>query len=119
MVRLTCLLRRKAGTTPQEFHDHWENVHATLIETLAAGSHVVRYEQHPRPIESYSGDNDPGFDGVTLQWFDSMDEYNAHMAEPDFAVMWADIESFLDVESLHFIVTEEPGRLIFDRRAGA
>ena len=115
MVRLTCLLRRKAGTTPAEFHDHWENVHAPLVARLESGSHVVRYEQHPRPLESYTGEDDPGFDGVTLQWFTSMDEYNAHTAEPDFAVMWQDIESFLDVDSLHFIVTEEPERLIFDR----
>jgi uncharacterized protein (TIGR02118 family) len=118
MVRLTCLLRRKAGMTPAEFHQHWEEVHATLIPTLEAGSFVVRYEQHPKPLESYQGDDDPGFDGVTLQWFASMDDYNAHMAAPDFGVMWADIESFLDTDQLHFIVTEEPGRLIFDRTEG-
>ncbi|MCX6512181.1 MAG: EthD domain-containing protein [Actinobacteria bacterium] len=116
MVRLTCILRRKAGMTPAEFHQHWEQVHAPLIERLAAGSHVLKYEQHPRPLESYSGDDDPGFDGVTLQWFASMEAYEAHMAEPDFADMWTDIESFLDVGALHFVVTPEPGRLIFDRR---
>jgi len=118
MVRLTCLLRRKAGTTPAEFHEHWEQVHAPLIEASICGGFVVRYEQHPRSLESYSGDDDPGFDGVTLQWFESMADYEAHMAASDFGVMWADIESFLDVASLHFIVTEEPGRLIFDRTEG-
>jgi hypothetical protein len=44
-----------------------------------------------------------------------MEDYNAHMAASDFSVMWADIESFLDVPSLHFVVTEEPGRLVIDR----
>ena len=115
MVRLTCMLRRKAGLTPAEFHEHWEKVHGPLTISLECGSYVVRYEQLPRALDSYSGDDDPGFDGVTVQWFNSMDDYNAHMAASDFSVMWADIESFLDVPSLHFVVTEEPGRLVIDR----
>jgi uncharacterized protein (TIGR02118 family) len=108
MVRLTCLLRRKAGMTPAEFHDHWRNVHGPLIGTTRSGSHVLRYEQHPRPLSDYHGDEDPGYDGVTLQWFESMDEYRSHMAEDDFAVVWADITTFLDVDRLEFVVTESP-----------
>ena len=67
---------------------------------------MLRYEQHPRPLDDYDGDNDPGFDGVTVQWFESMDAYRAHMGEPDFPAIWTDIERFLDTDRLHFIVTE-------------
>jgi len=112
VVRLTCLLRRKPGTTPAEFHDHWRTVHGPLIGSTRSGSHVVRYEQHPRPLDDYAGDDDPGFDGVTVQWFESMDEYRAHMAEDDFAVVWTDICSFLDTGRLEFVVTEHPRLLI-------
>ena len=108
MVRLTCLLRRKQGLTPAEFHAHWREVHGPLIAASRSGRHVVRYEQHPRPLEDYDGDGDPGFDGVTVQWFESMDDYRAHMAEPDFPAIWSDIELFLDTARLHFIVTEHP-----------
>jgi uncharacterized protein (TIGR02118 family) len=108
MVRLTCLLRRKAGLTPAEFHAHWRDVHGPLIAASRSGSHVLRYEQHPRPLDEYAGDDDPGFDGVTVQWFASMDEYKAHMAEPDFRDVWADVERFLDTGALHFVVTEHP-----------
>jgi uncharacterized protein (TIGR02118 family) len=108
VVRLTCLLRRKAGLTPAEFHEHWRDVHGPLIEASQSGRHVVRYEQHPRPLSDYQGDGDPGFDGVTVQWFESMEAYKAHMAEPDFSAIWQDIESFLDTGQLHFIVTEDP-----------
>jgi uncharacterized protein (TIGR02118 family) len=108
MVRLTCLLRRKAGLSPAEFHAHWREVHGPLIAASRSGSHVVRYEQHPRALEDYAGDDDPGFDGVTVQWFESLDAYRAHMAEPDFPDIWVDIESFLDTEKLHFILTEHP-----------
>jgi uncharacterized protein (TIGR02118 family) len=108
MVRLTCLLRRKEGLSPAEFHAHWREVHGPLIAASRSGSHVVRYEQHPRALEDYAGDDDPGFDGVTVQWFESLDAYRAHMAEPDFPDIWVDIESFLDTEKLHFILTEHP-----------
>jgi uncharacterized protein (TIGR02118 family) len=108
MVRLTCLLRRKDGLTPAEFHAHWRDAHGPLIAASRSGSHVVRYEQHPRPLDDYHGDGDPGFDGVTVQWFESMDAYRAHMAERDFPDIWADIERFLDTDRLYFILTEHP-----------
>ena len=74
-----------------------------------AGRHVLRYEQHPRPLDDYRGDDDTsGFDGVTVQWFADMDAYRAHMAEPDFGDIWADIERFLDPGQLHFVLTEHP-----------
>ena len=118
MVRLTCLLRRKEGLTPAEFHAHWREVHGPLIARSASGRHVVRYEQHPRPLEDYEGDADPGFDGVTVQWFDSMDAYRAHMREADFGDIWADIEQFLDTDKLHFVVTEHP-RLVMGEETGS
>ncbi|HSZ36751.1 MAG TPA: EthD domain-containing protein [Acidimicrobiales bacterium] len=118
MVRLTCLLRRKQGLTPAEFHAYWRDVHGPLIARSAAGGHVVRYEQHPRPLDDYAGDDDPGFDGVTVQWFESMDAYRAHMAEPDFPEIWSDIEQFLDTGQLHFVVTEHP-RLVMGDEAGS
>jgi uncharacterized protein (TIGR02118 family) len=101
-------LRRREGLSPAEFHAHWREIHGPLIVSSRSGGHVVRYEQHPRPLDDYDGDGDPGFDGVTVQWFESMDAYRAHMAEPDFPDIWADIERFLDTDRLHFIVTEHP-----------
>lgn len=79
-----------------------------MIAASLSGTHVLRYEQHPRPLSDYSGDDDPGFDGVTVQWFESMDSYNAHMSEPDFQEIWKDIERFLDTDKLHFVLTEHP-----------
>jgi uncharacterized protein (TIGR02118 family) len=108
MVKLTCLLKRRAGMTPAEFHDYWRNHHGPLVMATKSGSHVIRYVQQHRALEDYSGDDDPGYDGVTEQWFATMDEYNAHTAEPDFKTVWEDIEKFLDVEKLSFVLTEEP-----------
>jgi uncharacterized protein (TIGR02118 family) len=108
MVKLTCLVHRRADMSPEEFHTYWREHHGPLVASTASGSHVIRYVQHHRCIDDYTGDDDPGFDGVTEQWFASMDEYRAHIAEPDFQTVWADVESFLDVKRLFFVLTEEP-----------
>ena len=108
MVKLTCLVRRKAGMSPEEFHAYWRHRHGPLVLSTRSGSHVLRYEQHHRPLSDYGAADDGGYDGVTVQWFSSMDEYRAHMAEDDFATVWADLPQFLDVDRLAFVVTEEP-----------
>jgi uncharacterized protein (TIGR02118 family) len=108
VVRLTCLLRRKPGVSPAEFHEHWRTVHGPLVASTKSGSHVLRYEQHPRPLDDYADDEDPGYDGVTVQWFASMDEYLAHVAEPDFSLVWADLGNFLDTDRIEFVITEDP-----------
>ncbi len=92
-------------------------MHGPLIARSQSGRFVVRYEQHPRPLDDYRGDDDPGFDGVTVQWFESMDDYRAHMGEPDFPEIWADIDRFLDTERMHFIVTEHPRLVMGDEAA--
>ena len=106
MVRLTCMLRRKHGMTTEAFYDHWFNVHGPLIRASESGRYVLRYEQHPRTGAPEVDDG--GFDGVTMQWFASMADYEASLMASDFGAIWTDIESFLDTTKLHFILTEEP-----------
>jgi uncharacterized protein (TIGR02118 family) len=114
MVKLTCLLKRKPGMSPEAFHEYWRNHHGPLIVGSRSGSHVLRYEQNPRGLDDYRDGDDTGYDGVTVQWFASMDEYRAHMAEDDFPLVMADLDNFLDVDHLEFVVTEEP-LVVIDR----
>ena len=58
MIKLTCLLKRKEGMTPAEFQEYWKNSHGPLIARSQCGSHVIRYEQNPRPLSDYRGDDD-------------------------------------------------------------
>jgi uncharacterized protein (TIGR02118 family) len=114
MIKLTCLLKRKEGMTPAEFQAYWRDRHGPLIAKGRCGTHVLRYEQNPRPLDDYRGDDDrSGYDGVTVQWFASMDEYYAHMNEDDSPQMFEDITKFLDLDHLDFVLTEEP-RVIID-----
>jgi len=116
MVKLTCLLRRKPGMSPEEFHRYWRERHGPLVASTRSASHVLRYEQHHRLLGSYSED-DGGYDGVTEQWFASMEEYEAHVAERDFAEVWADLANFLDTDHLEFVLTEETVVVMADQTA--
>jgi uncharacterized protein (TIGR02118 family) len=108
MIKLTCLVRRKPGMSPEEFHDYWRHVHGPLVAGTKSGSHVLRYEQHHRPLDDYAETDDGGYDGVTEQWFSSIEDYHAHIAESDFSTVWADLPRFLDVDRLAYVLTEAP-----------
>ena len=118
MVRLTCLLRRKEGLTPAEFHAHWREVHGPLIAASQSGGHVVRYEQHPRPLDDYDGDDDPGFrrrDGAVVR-------EHGRATGPTWRsrtsrTSGTTSSSFLDTDRLHFVVTEHPRLVMGDEAA--
>lgn len=112
MMMLTCLVRRKPGMSPEEFHRYWREQHGPFVASTKSGSYVVRYEQHHRALEDYPPEDDGGFDGVTLQWFRSRADYDKHVAAPDFAEVWADIERFLDVDRLTYVLTDEPAVIV-------
>jgi uncharacterized protein (TIGR02118 family) len=114
MIKLTCLLRRKEGLTPAEFHAYWKDHHGPLIANSSAAKYVIRYEQNGRPLDDYRDvDDRSGYDGVTVQWFESMNAYYAHMGEDDFPAMMEDIAKFLDTDRLEVVLTEEP-RIVID-----
>ena len=108
MVKMTCLLKRKPGLTPAEFHAYWRDHHGPLMAATVSGSHVFRYEQNPKPLSSYQGDDDDGYDGVTVQWFETMADYEASITASDVGDVMADVAKFLDVDHLEFVVTENP-----------
>lgn len=115
MIRLVTLLKRKPGTTHAEFLEHWHERHGPLIARSSAARYVRRYEQHPAawPAEG-SRLPEPACDGVTIQWFDSVDDFHAHMHEPDFPEMMEDIARFLDTDQLHWVLCEEPTVVLGD-----
>lgn len=115
MIRLVTLLVRKPGTTHEEFLTHWRERHGPLVRSLASARYVRRYEQHPAAWPAAgSARPEPEYDGVTIQWFDSVESFWAHVGEPDSAMMMADVERFLDSSKLHWVLCEEPTVVIGD-----
>lgn len=109
MVKLVAFLTRREGMTLEEFYDHWEGTHGPLIRsTPELARHIVRYEQHRRvPEPTWVGTK--GYDGITIQWLESVDAFTAFCAEPTYAeLIEPDEEKFLDRDALVWMITEEP-----------
>jgi hypothetical protein len=88
------------------------------VAASESGRHVLRYEQHPRPLDDDGLDTRSSYDGVTVQWFASMGAYRASLDAPDFPEIFADLGRFLDLDHLDFVLTEEPV-VVLDRLDGA
>jgi EthD domain len=120
MIRLTAVLRRNPALTAEEFHTHWRDVHAPKILSVpAARDRVVRYEQHPRVAgDDAAWTGSAGFDGITVQWYRSLDDLMAMIADPEYQRTIAPDEAYLlDLANSVFLLTEEP-RVIIDGDVG-
>jgi uncharacterized protein (TIGR02118 family) len=109
MIQLVTMLKRKPGTSHEQFLAHWHDVHGPLIRRLSTAQYVRRYEQHAS-IWPTAGSRmpEPAYDGVTIQWFDSAESFWKHLGEPDQAEMIEDVANFLDVDQLHWTICEQP-----------
>ncbi len=108
MIRLITMLKRKPGTTHDEFLHHWLTVHGPLIANSSAANYVLRYEQHPSVWPTDAGATEPEWDGVTIQEFESVRSFWAHTCEADFPAMQDDIVCFLDPSALAWTLVEVP-----------
>src|SRR5665213_2128931 len=88
-IKLFEFLRRIPGTTREQFHTYWSDVHAPLLANDPdLARHVKRYELNHRLSSdadrerSDSEVQDAAWDGVAVLWFDSMDELRALGGEP-------------------------------------
>jgi uncharacterized protein (TIGR02118 family) len=104
MVKLICFVRRKPGMDAEEFHRYWREVHGPLVASTRSGGHALRYEQNHRVREHW---DQPGYDGVTEQWFGSVDDFFASLQEDDYYLIEEDIAEFIDVDSLEWMITDE------------
>ncbi len=104
MVKLICFVRRKPGMEPEEFHRYWREEHGPLVASTKSGGHALRYEQNHRVRDHW---DQPGYDGVTEQWFRSVDDFFASLQEDDYHLIEADIATFIDVDSLEWMITDD------------
>jgi uncharacterized protein (TIGR02118 family) len=108
VVKLICFVKRKPGLSTDEFHRYWREQHGPLVARTRSGQHAVRYEQNHRAAADYGRPGRSDYDGVTEQWFGSLDDFDASLAEADFGEIMADMEQFIDTSALVWVMTEEP-----------
>lgn len=114
MVTLIAMIKRRPGTSPEDFHRHWRDHHGPLVASTRSGSWVLRYEQHHRPLSDYRSADDDGWDGVTVQWFESREAFFSSLREDDYRVIDDDMRTFIDTASIQWVLTDEPD-VIVDR----
>lgn len=113
MIQVITLLRRRADLSHAEFMTHWRQVHGPLIASLESSDRIRRYEQLEVIADPAAGD---GYDGVAIQWFDSVDEFRAQLQAPDQGPHRDDVGRFLDVGALRMAIVGEPVVVLDERR---
>ena len=103
MIKTVTILNRRADLTSAEFHRHWKTVHADLVLAMPK---VRRYVQC-RPLE-VPGREAP-CDGVAEVWYDSVEDFLATAASPEYARLLADEKNFMGARTQEsvFVIVEE------------
>src|SRR6478752_5830728 len=122
-VKLFAFSRRREGTTPDEFHEYWRDVHARQIaDEPTLRRHVRRYELNHRLPQDYARDHyrpeatGAGWDGAAVLWFDSMADFEALRAEPAYSAHVDDGQKFREASQLSVftrdpdVIVDKPGR---------
>ena len=117
-IKLFEFLRRKPGTTREQFHAHWRDVYGPMLSNDPdLRRHVKRYEFNHRLAADTGRERmdaevqDDGWDGVAVLWFDSTDELSALGKEPGMAVIRERAPELHEAERL-IVVTEDPEIII-------
>lgn len=122
MIRLTALLKRNPALTREQFLTHWREVHAAKILSVPRiGEWLVRYEQHERIDPAFAGvpwTGNDDYDGMTLQWFRSVDDFYAMISDDDYKrIVGPDERELLDMASVVAMLTDAP-RIVIDGSVG-
>ncbi len=88
MIRLTFLLRRKAGMSLEEFQHYWLNEHGPMLASHASHLAMTRcvlvrtLTEGQGLLGGTRGPMEPPYDGVTEIWWDSMATLTAAAETP-------------------------------------
>ena len=104
MIKQVSFFKRRDDLSPEEFRDHWLNVHADVVCQLNG---IVRYVQN-HALEPRSG-----FDGIAEVWFEDIESMRNVVDTPELAAIRSDEENFIDLNTMGTVLTTE--YLIKDR----
>jgi uncharacterized protein (TIGR02118 family) len=108
MIKLTCLLVRNPGLSADEFQEHWRTTHAELIRSVPGIDRWLRRYTQRSPLEHQGWTGTAPFDGVTEQWFDSYDDFEAMISDPAYrATVGQDEGTLLDMDKIVCLISED------------
>ena len=98
MIKQVSFFKRRDDLSPEEFRDHWLNVHADVVRQLNG---IVRYVQN-HALEPRSG-----FDGIAEVWFEDIESMRNVVDTPELAAIRSDEENFIDLNTMGTVLTTE------------
>jgi len=111
MVKVLVCLKRKEGTTADEFHSYWRERHGPLFLSIPAISRNVRkYVQSHSihgPLPGFHG-AESAFDGFAEIWFDDLIDLEKTFTDPGYiGTIRQDEMKFLDLKKCRLSIVEE------------
>jgi uncharacterized protein (TIGR02118 family) len=108
MIKLIVAIRRKAGMSPEAFHNHWRTTHAELVRTTGASKKYIRkYVQCHTLAKDYE-QGEVAYDGTAELWFDSVEDKDRFFNDPEYLTQIRPDEGrFADMTATVFFLTRE------------
>ncbi len=113
-AKLLCLLRRNASLARDTFHQHWLQHHGGLFQEVEnLNKDIMAYDQNHRLDEDYLMGPERNYDGVTEQWFESIDRFYQSLHEPEQkTLVEPDVAYMLDPAGTQFVMSDLPEVII-------
>jgi len=109
MIKFSILLRRRSGTSHEDFVSYHKTKHAPLFASLPEVKENVRgYIQCHSLQVVIPGLPAPEYDGITELWFDDVDSiWKVFSSERYLELIRPDEEKFLDLHGCGFLISTE------------
>lgn len=115
-AKLLSIFCRAPALGVDEFHRHWREHHGGLFSNVPElNRDILAYDQNPRLPQDYTLAPERAYDGVTEQWFESLDRFVESLSEPkQKELVEPDVAYMLDPARIHFIMSAPPEVIIGD-----
>lgn len=113
-AKLLCMVRKNAALERSHFHKHWLEHHGGLfINEPDLNKDILVYDQNHRSEADYEMGPERNQDGVTEQWFESIERFYKSLKEPiQKTHVEPDVAYMLDPKGTHFIMSDLPEVII-------
>jgi uncharacterized protein (TIGR02118 family) len=102
VIKITLLLNRHDDMSADEFRRHWHGEHAELLSRLPGLQRLVLNDVLPGPDGAL-----PPCDGISEDWFDSLEAMQAAFASPAGQAVAGDAANFVDLARMQMVVVGE------------
>ena len=109
LLKVSCLLTRKEGTTHEEFYCYWTEKHTPMLSKPQPGAPKVhRYVQLHPIVDDVPALRTASYDGIAEIWFDDLDAAAAMFTSDHYETVVAEDEkNFLDRSKTVFLYSHE------------